>query len=435
MTAPLPKVVVGHSGKQHAYRLALALQRLGCLRAFLTSTYYKPATFPDRLLARSRRADTFLRRRYLAGLDPDLVVRCCALEAPELVARALLRNTGLPGKLVCWRDAAFDRWAARTWARRGDVYWGFQGSCLFGLRAARRAGAVAVAEFATAHVTRAVRVLSHEAQRHPEWADSISNLYFPDWYRERLEREPHAADVCLAASEFTRQSLLEVGVAPDKVQLLPLGADLSAFARAERPAGGPFRVLFVGGVGQRKGIKYLLEAYKRMRSANTELVIAGPLVGSGAALEAYSGLYTYLGRLDQKDVIREMHRCHVLVLPSVFEGFGLVIPEAMATGMPVIASTHTAAPEIVRDGEDGFVLDPDDVDGLADRLARLAADRARTAEMGRAAAERAVAFSWEAHETRVGELVAGWAQAAPERTSERLEQYRTTAVEQAELTR
>lgn len=400
-----PSVVVGHSGKQHAYRLALALQRAGHLRAFLTSGYYKPTAFPDCVLARSPRLDRYLRRRHLSDLDPARIVRHWALEAPEVLARAVLRWTSVPGKLVCWRDAAFDRWAAREWARRGEVYWGFQGSCLFSLRAARRAGKVAVAEFATAHITRAVQVLSREAELHPEWADSISNLYFPDWYQERLKREPHAANYCIAASEFTRQSLLEVGVPPAKVKILPLGADLTDFTPTERPTTGPYRILFVGGVGQRKGIKYLLEAYKRVRAADTELVLAGPLVGSGKALEQYRGLYTYLGRLDQRDVIREMHRCHVLVLPSVFEGFGLVIPEAMATGMPVIASTHSAGPEIIRDGQDGFVLAPDDVDGLAARLSWLAAHRAEAAVMGRAAAERAHDFSWAAHAVRTCALL------------------------------
>ena len=81
------------------------------------------------------------------------------------------------------------------------------------------------------------------------------------------------------------------------------------------------------------------------------------------------------GRLDQAEIVREMHAAHVLVLPSVFEGFGLVIAEAMATGMPVIASTHSAGPDLMREGRDGFVLEPDDVEGLAQRLETLRADR------------------------------------------------------------
>jgi glycosyltransferase involved in cell wall biosynthesis len=100
-----------------------------------------------------------------------------------------------------------------------------------------------------------------------------------------------------------------------------------------------------------------------------------------------------------------MQRCHVLVLPSVFEGFGLVIPEAMATGMPVIASTHTIGPEIVSEGETGFVLAPDDVDNLAARLDWLASHRHQCCQMGRAAAAQAQALSWEAHRDRLGRLI------------------------------
>jgi starch synthase len=402
-----PTVIVGHSGKQHAYRHAASLQRTGSLKAFLTSGYYKPSGFPDRLFSKSQRLSAYLQRRHLPELDQERVIRRWSLEVPEVLARAVLPRSGIPDQLVRWRDAAFDRWAARRWAHQADIYWGFQGSCLLSMRAARQAGNVAVAEFATAHVTCAIKLLSREAEQHPDWADSISNLYFPDWYRERLEQEPLVADYCVAASEFTRQSLLEAGVAGEQVKLLPLGADLSDFQYRKRSETDPFRILFVGGVGQRKGIKYLLEAYKQMRSSSTELIVAGPQAGSGKAFKEYRDLYTYLGRLDQSDVVREMHRCHVLVLPSVFEGFGLVIPEAMASGMPVIASTHTAGPEIIRQGEDGFVLAPNDVNGLAAQLAWLASHRGQAVAMGYAASRRAHEFSWDSHALRVVKLLEG----------------------------
>ena len=105
------------------------------------------------------------------------------------------------------RDAAFDKWVASRFAFESDIFWGFQGSCLESLQAAKTAGRLAVCEFATAHVTAAIRILSEEAEKHPEWAGTISNLHFPDWYRQRLEQEPHAADVCIAASGFTQRSL------------------------------------------------------------------------------------------------------------------------------------------------------------------------------------------------------------------------------------
>jgi alpha-maltose-1-phosphate synthase len=111
------------------------------------------------------------------------------------------------------------------------------------------------------------------------------------------------------------------------------------------------------------------------------------------------------GRLDQAEIVREMHDAHVLVLPSVFEGFGLVIVEAMATGMPVIASTHSAGPDILREGVEGFVLEPDDVDGLVERLDELRKDRDRVIEMGNAACERAQEFSWQEHAQRVKHIL------------------------------
>ncbi len=399
------RVLVAHAGKQHAYRHALAVQKAGCLERFVTSGYYCPERFPDRCLALSQRLDRALRRRNLSGLDCRRVVRRWGLELPELIARRLLGNGRVAEDLVYRRDAIFDRWVARRWAASGDVYWGFQGSCQQSLRAARAAGRTSVAEFATAHVTLAIKLLAAECEKHPEWADSISNFRFPDWYRERLETEPHEADFCVAASQFTKRSLMDVGIAEERIKLLPLGADLREFSPSPRSADGPFRILFVGGVGQRKGIKYLLDAYRKMRSPATELVIVGPLMGNGKALEQYRGCYTYLGRLDQSGVIEQMRRCHVLVLPSVFEGFGLVVPEAMATGMPVIASTHSIGPEIIRDGEDGFVLEPDDVDGLAGKLDWLASHRPEACEMGRSAAVQARSLSWERHQERVAEII------------------------------
>jgi glycosyltransferase involved in cell wall biosynthesis len=116
-------------------------------------------------------------------------------------------------------------------------------------------------------------------------------------------------------------------------------------------------------------------------------------------------MFQYHGRLDQREVVRAMHQAHVLVLPSVFEGFGLVIPEAMASGMPVIASTHSIGPELIREGRDGFVLAPDDVEGLAAKLDWLAAHRAEAVAMGSEAAARAKEVSWDAHAARLQQIL------------------------------
>jgi alpha-maltose-1-phosphate synthase len=334
------------------------------------------------------------------------VVRRWRYELPEFVARRAFGQGRVAERCVFRRDASFDSWVARKWVRDCDVYWGFQGSCLESLEAARNQGITAVAEFAIAHVTLAIELLSREAERHPEWASTISNYDFPGWYRERLEREPRAADLCVAASQFTVRSLEQTGIAPDRILQLPLGADLDQFRFVRRSPHGPFRILFVGGVGQRKGVKYLLQAFERIRGHGIELTLAGPLPADMRPLNRFRPLVRLTGRLDQGEIVREMHAAHVLVLPSVFEGFGLVIAEAMATGLPVIASTHSAGPDIIREGVDGYIVEPDDVENLADRLERLRSDRQAAIEMGIAGSARARQFSWDAHAGRVEQIVA-----------------------------
>jgi len=262
----------------------------------------------------------------------------------------------------------------------------------------------AVLELATGHAPAAERILGAERERHPQWADSISNAGFPAWYARRLDEEVGQADFCVAASSFTRATLIEAGVRDDRILMLPLGVDLDKFTFVRRRQDGPFQVLFVGSVGQRKGIKYLLEAYRRLKCPWLRLAVVGPVVGSGRAFREHARDVEYIGRADPDSVVRLMQRSHVLVLPSLFEGFGLVIVEAMATGMPVIASTHSAAPDIIRDGIDGYVLAPDDVDGLVSRIARLADDRGLAADMGEAAARRAMEFSWDRHAERLADI-------------------------------
>lgn len=395
-------VTVSHSGKQHAYRHAHSLQQIGALDRLITSTYYRRDRWPDRLLTFLPRLDRALQRRWLEGLESHAITRHLTLEVPELWYRNIRKDYRRAEEAMFRRDAEFDRWVAAKFAAHSELFWGFQGSCCESLKAARRTGKIAVCEFATAHVTAAIRILSDEQDRHPEWAGTISNLRFPDWYRERLEQEPLEADYCIAASSFTVRSLEEVGIPREKIKLLPLAVDIDQFSyvRRERKQ-GPLRVLFVGGIGQRKGIKYLLEAVKGLDSPALNLRLLGPLPADTTPLAHYAPYFEYLGQTDQAGVVNHMHQADVLVLPSVFEGFGLVIVEAMATGMPVIASTHSCAPEVIEHGVSGFVLQPDDIEGLQRCLDLLATDAEKCQQMGRAAFERAQLFSWTTHRQRL----------------------------------
>jgi len=397
-------ILLSHAGRQHSYKVALSLQRIGRLDKFVTTGYYKPSRYPDRLLSGIKSIDKALRKRYEPGLEQK-VVRLPFLEIPELLSRAIFGNSTLSSHAVCLRDSIFDSIVSKAYIKNCKAFWGFQGSCLESLNRARTKGIKAIAEFATAHVLAALSILGMEKENNPEWADSIGNLNFPGWYTERLKKEPFAADYCIAASTFTRKTLEEAGVEPEKILMLPLGADLTKFQFKEKRKKNNLQILFVGSVGQRKGIKYLIDAVKKINSAQVSLKVIGPIIGSGKAFKANSACYNYLGKLSQEDIVKNMHECDCLILPSLFEGFGLVIPEAMATGTPVIASTSSAGPDIIRPGIDGFLVEPCDTDDLAGKIEWLASNKDKVPEMGRAASQRAKEFSWDAYNIRLGSIL------------------------------
>lgn len=174
-----------------------------------------------------------------------------------------------------------------------------------------------------------------------------------------------------------------------------LGRGLSAravAARARRP--GPLRVLFLGNLIPRKGLQELIEALARLPPSSWRLTVVGDpdvdpryagRVRRTASKLALDSRIRYTGPLAPPRVAAELRRAQVLAVPSSHEGFGIAYLEGMAHGLPAIAAAHGGAGELVRDGYNGYRVDPGDVPALAERLARLAGDRDRLVQMSQAA--------------------------------------------------
>lgn len=408
------KVTVSHSGKQHSYHLAKALKDLGYLDRFYTSSYVSSAWLQDYF---KRSGNTFFSRRFLHGLSGQDVSANWRFELKEVYLRQRYGKGPIALNAVFERDINFDNFVAGLIGRRkSDVFWGFQGSAHDSLIAAKKAGKQATVELATAHVTASKKILGEELKLHPDWADSIDYLEFPAHYEKRLEQEPHLADVVISASKFTSQTLLDDGIAPSKIQLLPLGFELDHVAytpKDQQPDGRiskrPLRLLYAGTLTQRKGIKYALEALRMMPKGEVELHCIGGIQGSGKALEAYKGEYNFLGRISQYELFASYQNYDALILPTVFEGFGLVIVEAMAAGLPVITTAHSMGPDVINHGENGYLVPIRDINATAAAVASL---RSLTDEqywaMSAAARKSVLNFTWDVFARNLDTVVRSW---------------------------
>jgi len=218
-------------------------------------------------------------------------------------------------------------------------------------------------------------------------------------------------DRLVVGSEFARRQLAaELGARTDHVAVVPYGVDARfaprpprADLRARYELGTGPVALFLGGLKPRKNLPTLLETWAAVtaRHPDARLLIAGggPLLGSLRALaesRRLGGSVRFTGYVPEAEKADHFNLADVFVFPSAMEGFGLAVAEAMASGLPVVASDRGAIPELLADGEGGFLCDPARPELLGDRLQRLLADAPLRAKLGAANAERIERhFRWE----------------------------------------
>ena len=245
------------------------------------------------------------------------------------------------------------------------------------------------------------RVLSEELGITPTARDSLiqeAELRIPDHQLERLSQEPTLANGWVAASSFTKQSLVENGIPADQIHVVPYGVDTSAFAQRTEQlhSDQPFTVIFVGQMIQRKGLSYLLDAIRLMKSRHIQLILCGRGYIDQSLFENYQDLNIEVHvNLPFSGLLEQLYRSHIFVLPSLVEGFGHVIVEAMATGLPVIATPHTGGVDIITDGKEGYIVPIRSAEAIAEKLSWAIDNPSRLREMGNAAAQQARKFTWE----------------------------------------
>jgi glycosyltransferase involved in cell wall biosynthesis len=391
--------------------MGTGLAESGLLRAYVTPVAATPA-----LRRRVERLPGSLSRRFGRELalrdlprdvDPGLVATVATV--PELLQVAVQRSP-LPSRFT-WgalhlRSVAFDRGVSRL-LTRGDLGVISSSNAAIGtIRAASRHGVRSFLDYPVAHHAWAKRLLSEEARLHPELADTLQLAELPSWMQRRMDSEIEEADRIFVLTGFQRQTFIESGVDRSKLILTPLGVELDLFQPArESQARDTFRVLFAGQLSQRKGLSYVLEGFRRASLPDAELLLLGSPVGSARPWADLRGV-RQRGPIAFGDLPLEYQRSDVFVLPSLAEGFPQTLIQAMASGLPAIVTEHTADPETVADGVNGFVIPIRDPDAIAERLRYLYENPGKREEMGAASRRRAEQFTWDAYGRRVAEAVA-----------------------------
>jgi glycosyltransferase involved in cell wall biosynthesis len=238
------------------------------------------------------------------------------------------------------------------------------------------------------------KIMQEESELRPEWIPTMLGLQDSKEKLDRKDQELKLAEHVIVASSFTRITLQECPFPLAQISIVPYGCGSISTSPVKKSKDGPLRALFVGGLSQRKGIADLFEAVDLLKGQVALTLIGCKPVSDCPVLNNALKAHNWIPSLPHEKILREMRNHDVLVFPSLFEGFGLVITEALSQGLPVITTPHTCGPDIITDGMDGFIVPIRSPEAIALKLENFYNDRLLLAEMSIAALEKAHQITW-----------------------------------------
>lgn len=416
---PYPKAVVVLAGARDHYQLPLALHEGGLLQVLVTDMYWPADTQWFSSTVRGLVGRSLVSARSCAGLPSSRV---------EVSKRAMATFLGMKLvpilKLNRAKDRALGRRARQLALTSGAAlvsynYYGIEAFKGEGQRVAHR-----ILFQIQAHPKTQRELLLEELERTPRARSSLRAEYelsLSEQQFQELCEESRLANGWIAPCSFAADTLAAHGAPRDRIRVVPYGVDSATYTKRERPPNdnATFNVAFVGSLIQRKGVSYLLDAVRLMkppRKVQLTFYTRGQL--DKELMAGYGDLNMRIKEgFSGRRLANELHSADVFVLPSLAEGFGHVILEAMSCGVPVIATPHTCAPDVVTDGVHGFIVPIRDAEAIAERLSWGIDNRAELGAMGEAAAVQARRFTWQRFRISVREGYEGMLASAQRATA------------------
>lgn len=387
------KVTVSCAGRFHSFELAEQLEKHGHLHKFLTTTLNEKL-IPNRKLPDGLRTET-ARQKIIE------------IAAPEYIGygiRKLPFNNSVEGSYLL-KDNLYDR-AAAAYIDHTDIFVGWAHQSLFQLREAKTRGAKAIIERGSTHIDFQQSVI--DTERTKLGLPALASSAVQSMIRDKQLKEYHEADYIMVPSEFARRTFTERGFSESKILKNPYGIDLSKFHPTSNRTflkEGMLRILCVSPLSVQKGTHLLLEAVASLKKkgkaihltiiGQTEPEFKGWLRSSNFA----SVIDQQIEFVPNNELLHHYHEADVFCLPSIQEGLALVLAEAMASGLPVIASDRTGIEELATDAESAVVVPAADSIALAEALSQVT-DRERLDSLSTAALATIDDMGWDNYGTR-----------------------------------
>jgi len=336
------KITISVGGRMHAFYLAKYFQDKGYLHQLVTS-------YPK-----------FETTKY--GLETKNVT---SIVSKEVLCRGWQKITGKVyfGTFFC---DYFDKIAAYRMPMDSDIYVIWSGYALYSIQRIRKYNpkAIILLERGSTHILEQDELLKEHSNDSSILSDMI----------EKELKEYEATDIISTISLFAKSSFLKYGFQEEKIFVNNMGVDLKEFPFIDRKIKNtdePFVVGYVGVMNKRKNIQGLIKAVEALvqKKCMIKLLLVGGIDATSFDTKLLNkDFIIYHPSMLQSELYKVYAQMEVFVLNSIEDGFGLVLLQAMSTGLPIIATTNTGAPDIVQEGKNGFVIPINDDRALADKI-------------------------------------------------------------------
>ena len=383
----------------HVQETIKAYQERDVLDTFYTTLYHQPETFFDNFLNKYAPAlKKQLERRQLKGFESLTIKSISRYEILRLISAKLLPPV-ITDFLWEWGELAFDRWVAKQLNNQIQWVHGYEHCSLATLQQAKKLGIKSFYEQPSQHYLSFEKIAKEQLKKYPELKSTETLLLVDQKSERRNQRRAQELDVCdyiICNSTFTKKTLTDVQINPNKIITVPLGFPSTLKTTDKRSNTGKTIFIYAGNQSLKKGTHTLFKAWQKfsVNKKNIELWVVG---NSQLPLRARHGLednVKFIPNIPHAELMQLFRQADVLILPTLGDGFGMVITEAMAQGLPVITTCNSGGPDIITNGKDGFLLEAGNIEALAAKMNWCIENKMQLKTMALSALEKAASYPW-----------------------------------------
>ncbi|MBC7450863.1 MAG: glycosyltransferase family 4 protein [Cytophagales bacterium] len=403
---PVHKINLIHPVKNaFALQAAKAFQQQGILNKLFTTYFYSQTFILEALHkiapAVYQKINNELKRRDWQ-IDPAYIVSRPWIE----YKRILLLKTGWNKRLGRTSDELntemyeeFDKIVSKADWGTIDAVYAYEDCAQRTFERAKKLGITCFYDLPIVHYKTAKEILGKEVEMFPEFQSCLATVNEPAWKILKKLKELELADLIFVPSNFVKQSIIDIGIPAEKIKVNVFGAPIEYFKPMEK-TDTVFRAIFVGGIGPRKGVHYIIQAWKELNLPNAELLLVGvDLFPEGWLKEHIKDAnIRFVPSVPHHQLNSYYASADVFVFPSLAEGLALVQLEAMACGLPIISTPNAGAEDIVEDGKNGFLIPIRDTEALKDKIQYLYSHPDERQAMSTAARVTAERFNWKRYQ-------------------------------------